>query len=434
MLPLEKRMEGLYRKQILDNGIRVVTEEIPHLRSVAIGFWVKTGSRNESLPQNGISHFIEHLLFKGTERYSAVEIAQLIDSVGGYMDASTSQEYTCFYARVLDEQLAPAIELLTELMLHPKFDPQELEVERRVILEEIKATEDTPDDYIHVLLANTIWPDHPLGRSIIGTAKSVAGFSRAQIIDFYHQHYQPANIVVTAAGNIKHERLIELLEHWHFPTSQISANVNHQPIPHFNRQAVGYNKNLEQVHLCVGTRGLPQNHQNYFGVELLNIILGGGNSSRLFQQIREQRGLAYSVYSYFTSFHDTGMGVIYAATSRESYLEVIDLILQQLRCLKEIEIPPDELERSKNHLKGQLMLGLESTFNRMGALAKHEIYFGRQFSLDETLAGINRVSTQDLQQLAAELFDRQYLALIALGNVNAEQLSSNFLRARRWRQ
>jgi predicted Zn-dependent peptidase len=421
-------MEGIYRKQVLDNGTTVITEEIPHLRSVAIGFWIKTGSRYEHAVQNGISHFIEHLLFKGTEKYSAASIAQLIDSIGGHLDASTSQEYTCFYARVLDEQLTLAVELLSDLLLHPKFDSSELELERQVVLEEIRTTEDTPDDYIHILLANTLWSEHPLGQPVLGTARSVSSLARFQIIDFFQQHYQPANIIITAAGSIKHEGLMKLLARSYTPLSGEAAEINHQPPPRFNQRVVVRDKNLEQVHLCIGTKGLPQNHRQRFGVELLNVILGGGNSSRLFQEIRERRGLAYSVYSYFTSYRDTGMGAIYAATSRESYLEVIGLILEQLDSLKRLEITPDELERSKNHLKGHLTLGLENTFNRMVALAKHEIYFGRQFSLDEILAGIDRVTVQEINQLANELFDSYHLALIALGAVDGNALSLDMLR------
>ncbi len=421
-------MEGFYRKQILDNGTCVITEEIPHLRSAAIGFWVKTGSRHETDSQSGISHFIEHLLFKGTKKRGATEIARQIDSIGGHVDASTSQEYTCFYARVLDEHLPAAVELLSDLVLNPEFAHPELELERRVILEEIKTTEDVPDDYIHVLLADTLWPNHPLGRSIIGNSQSIADLSRAQIINFFNRHYQPANIIITAAGNIKHAALIKLLEDCYTHKGGASVGAKRQTPPRFNRQALNLNKDLEQVHLCVATKGLPQNHRDRYGVELLNTILGGSNSSRLFQQIREQRGLAYSVYSYVNSYHDTGMGAIYAATSRNSYMEVIDLILKQLKHLKQAAVTKDELERSKTHLKVHLTLGLENTFNRMISLASHEIYFGRQFELDEILAGIKRVNVADIKRLANELFDCNYLALVALGNLNGEVLSPDILQ------
>lgn len=421
-------MEGLYRKQILENGTCVITEEIPHLRSAAIGFWVKTGSRHESVSESGISHFIEHLLFKGTKQRGTTEIAQLIDSIGGHVDASTSQEYTCFYARVLDEHIPQVVELLSDLVLNPEFAPRELELERQVILEEIRTTEDVPDDYIHVLLADTLWPDHPLGRSIIGTSQSIVDLSRAQIIDFFNRHYQPTNLIITAAGNIKHAALVGLLEGCYTHKGGTSIGVEHQPPPRFNRQALNINKDLEQVHICVATKGLPQNHQDRYGVELLNTILGGSNSSRLFQQIREQRGLAYSVYSYVNSYHDTGMGAIYAATNRNSYMEVIDLILKQLSHLKQVAVTEDELGRSKTHLKGHLTLGLENTFNRMVSLASHEIYFGRQFDLDEILAGIEQVNVADISRLANELFDGDHLALVALGNLNGEILSPDILQ------
>jgi predicted Zn-dependent peptidase len=420
-------MEGLYRKQILANGITAITEEIPHLRSVSLGFWVKTGARYESLVQNGISHFIEHLLFKGTKRYTAAEIAQTIDSVGGALDASTSHEFTCYYASVLDEQLKLALDLLAELVFHPEFDPQELELERQVIFEEIKTTEDTPDDHIHTLLANTLWPDHPLGRSIIGSAKSISDITRTQIIDYFRQCYQPNNIVITAAGNVKHERLINMLDEWQTPIPEKSHSVSHQKPPRFNRQVRSFKKDLEQVHLCIGTKGLPQNHPNRYAAELLNIILGSGNSSRLFQQIREQRGLAYSIYSYFTPYSDTGMGTIYAATNRKSYMEVIELVLKELKILKNEGITQDELERSKNHVKGHLTLSLESSFNRMSTLAKYELYLGCQFCLGEILDCINQVSVCDVNQLANELFDDRYLALVALGSVNDDIFSPAIL-------
>ncbi len=421
-------MEGFYRRQVLANGTTLITAEISHLRSVSIGFWVMTGSRHETPSQNGISHFIEHLLFKGTKNRSPVEIAQLIDSIGGNVDASTSHEYTCFYARVLDEHLALTVELLSDIVLRPEFNPHELELERQVILEEIKTIEDIPDDYIHVLLSNAIWPDHPLGRSIIGAAQNVADFSESQIREFYQQHYQPDNIIISATGNIKHAELIKLLERCYTPAKGIAAKAAYQPAPRFSRQVLSHNKDLEQVHLCIASKGLAQNHRDRYRAELLNVILGGGNSSRLFQQIREQRGLAYSVYSYVNSYYDTGVEAIYAATDPKSAMEVIELILGQLTNLKQVKITAEELARSKNHLKGQLTLGLESTFNRMVALANHEIYFGSQFSLDEILAGIERVSMADINKMANELFDSNYLSLVMLGKLEGGAVSAEILR------
>ncbi len=423
-------MDGFYRKHILDNGTIVITEEIPHVRSASIGFWVMTGSRHETPAQNGISHFIEHLLFKGTHNRSTVEIAQLIDSIGGNVDASTSHENTCFYARVLDEHLALAVELLSDIVLQLKFDPQELEVERQVILEEIKTIEDTPDDYIHVLLSDAIWPDHPLGRSIIGAAHNVAGFSKSQIIEFYRQHYQPDNIIISATGNIKHAELLELLERWYTPAIRTVAKqpAAKQPAPQFTRQLRSHNRDLEQIHLCIATKGLAQNHRDRYSAELLNVILGGGNSSRLFQQIREQRGLAYNVYSYVNSYCDTGAEAVYAATDPKTALEVIDLILKQLNDLKKVKVTAEELARNKKHLKGQLTLGMENTCNRMVALASHEIYFGRQFSLDEILVGIEQVSSADINKLANELFDSNCLTLVTLGNLESDAISAKDLR------
>ncbi len=420
-------MQGLYNKEVLSNGAVVITEEIPYVRSVAIGFWVKTGSRCETDVQQGMSHFIEHLLFKGTRKYSAADIANKIDSMGGCVDAFTSHEYTCFYARVLDEQLEAALEFLTDLIAYPKFDFHELELERQVIFEEIKTSEDTPDDHISVLLTNTLWPDHPLGKPILGTKDSVAGLGRSQIVDFFNDCYRPSNIIISAAGNIKHGHFIKLLERFYNLPALNCLKLPRQSLPKFNSCTLSVNKELEQVHLCLGTKGLSHTDQSRYGIEMLNVILGGSNSSRLFQEIREIRGLAYSVYSEFVSYHDTGMGLIYAGTSKPSYMEVIELILKQLKRLKEVEVSNEELIRGKNHLKAQVTLGRENTFNRMNAQARDEIYFGRLVSLDEVLSGIDRVSIRQINDLANELFDHKSLALIAMGAVGGESLPSNIL-------
>jgi len=416
-------MEGRYCKQVLENGIRVVTEEIPQVRSVAIGFWIKTGSRYETSQVSGISHFIEHLLFKGTTSRTPQQIAHIIDSVGGQLDAFTSREYTCYFARVLDEHLPLVVELLSDMLLHPEFAAAELEVERQVILEEIKTTEDTPEEHVHDLLITTLWPEHPLGQPVQGRRQSLKAISRSQVVDYFTQYYSPPHIIVAVAGNIKHAQVVELLQKWYNPPPTLRAvSLNQQP-PKFNSRVVSYVKDLEQVHLCLGTPGLPQNHADRFGGYILNIILGNGNGSRLFQEIREKRGLAYNVYSYANSFTDTGLYAVYASTSPESYLQVIQLILNELERLKKVEISAEELQRSKNQLKSNLVLSLENTTNRMTALAKNELYFGCHISLDEILAGIEQVSASQIQRLANQLFDNRYLGLIVLGAVKEHPIS-----------
>jgi predicted Zn-dependent peptidase len=417
-----------YRKTVLDNGVRVITEEIPYLKSVSIGVWVTTGSRDEQPHENGVSHFIEHLLFKGTERRTAFDIAKEIDSVGGTLNAFTGREYTCFYAKVIDKNLPLAIDLLSDIFLHSTMDPKDVEKERMVILQEIKMVEDTPDDYIHDFFNRVCWGDHPLGFPIFGTSDLVQSFTRERIFQFLKETYQPQRIVICAAGNLKHEEVVDLTGGT-FGQLQQSNRERERLKPQSISTTNIRKRELEQVHFCLGTKGLQYNHSLRFASYLLNTILGGGMSSRLFQEIRENRGLAYSVYSYLPSYIDTGLVVVYAGTNESSFQEVIELVQKEFNRLKEDPFKNGELETAKEQLKGNLLLSLESSDNLMTRLAKNEIYFGTYLPVERTLKGIDEVKEEVVRDLARELFDEHFFCLTVLGPTNGKHLNETLLKS-----
>ncbi len=403
-----------YQKTILGNGIRVITEKIPYLRSVSIGVWVMTGSRDEHPHENGISHFIEHLLFKGTEKRTAFDIAKEIDSVGGTLNAFTGREYTCFFAKVIDKNLPLAIDLLSDIFLHSLLDLKDVEKERMVILQEIKMVEDTPDDLIHDLFNRVCWGEHPLGFPIYGTSDLVQSFDRNQLFQFFRENYPPDRIIVCAAGNLQHQEVVDLIQRAFGQISKsdkAQARVKPNPISATNI----WKRNLEQVHFCLGTQGLQYNHSLRFTSYVLNTILGGGMSSRLFQEIRENRGLAYSVYSYLPTYIDTGLMVVYAGTNENSFQEVIELILREFNRLKREPLKKGELETAKEQLKGNLLLSLESSDNLMTRLAKNEIYFDSYLPVGAILKGIDEVREETVQQLATDIFDERFFCLTVLG-------------------
>lgn len=410
-----------YQKTVLGNGIRVVTERIPYLRSVSIGVWVITGSRDEQPQENGISHFIEHLLFKGTEKRTAFDIAKEIDSVGGTLNAFTGREYTCFYAKVIDQNLPLAIDLLSDIFLHSLMDLKDVEKERMVILQEIKMVEDTPDDYIHDLFNRVCWGDHPLGFPIYGTSDLVQSFRRDQLYQFFRENYPPDRIVVCAAGNLEHRQVVDMIEGTFgkiTKSDKIRGRSKPDPISTTNIRK----RDLEQVHFCLGTRGLQYNHSLRFASYILNTILGGGMSSRLFQEIRENRGLAYSVYSYLPTYIDSGLVVVYAGTNEDSFQEVIELVLKEFDRLKKEPLKNGELETAKEQLKGNLLLSLESSDNLMTRLAKNEIYFQSYLPVEKILKGIDEVKEETVRQLANEIFDERLFCLTVLGPMNGNYL------------
>lgn len=426
---MEKRItEGLYQKIVLHNGIRIVTEKIPYLRSVSIGIWINSGSRDEEDKNSGISHFLEHLAFKGTEKRSARQIAFEMDSIGGQIDAFTSREYTCYSAKVLDEHLPVAIDLLSDILLNSTLKPADIDKERQVILEEIKFVEDNPADYIYDLLYQSVWSSHPLGRSILGSPESIEGIDRSKLINHLDNHYTPKNIIIAVAGNIDEGRLKELLEKA-FGSLNKNASSSREAPPEIKRNFIIKERELEQVHFCLGTKGLRSADENRFEGYLLNTILGGSMSSRLFQKIREDYGLAYSIHSFISPYADTGLLGIYAGTSAEFFEKVLKMSLEEFKLLMTVKVSGDELKKAKEQLKGNLMLSLESSSSRMNQLAKQEMYFERFFSLDEIINEIERVTEEKIQRLANRLFDNAFFNLAVLGPVKKEKISLDLLTA-----
>jgi predicted Zn-dependent peptidase len=403
-------------KEVFDNGLTLVTEAMPHVRSVAVGVWLKRGSRHERLEQTGISHFIEHMVFKGTSTRSAERIASEVDSIGGFMDAFTAKEYASFHLKVLDQHLPLAVELLGDIVMNPLFDPVEMAKEKKVIFEEMSMVEDTPDDLVMELFTEAFWPDHPLGRPILGTRRSVAGFDRDELLDFFRKVYQPGNVLISAAGHLDHESTAALVRR-HFGGLPARRNGSRPTAPTPTARIVTRSKKeLEQVHVCLGTSAYPQGHENRFACYILNTVLGGSMSSRLFQNVREKRGLVYSISSGVAAYSDAGAFTIYAGARLESLDEVVRLCVEELRRLRSEPLPETELRRAKDHLKGSLMLSLESTGSRMNHIARQEIYFGRQFGLDEITARIEAVSAADVERIASDLF-RGPMHTSVLGNL-----------------
>jgi predicted Zn-dependent peptidase len=402
----------------LGNGIRVITEAMPHVRSVSVGVWVNAGSRRESGEQCGLSHFIEHMVFKGTRRRTAEEIARSVDAIGGNLDAFTSKELVSFNTKVLDEHLPVAFDVIADLVSNPLFADEDIEKEKGVILEELKMEADNPEYLVHETFSSNFWKDHALGRPILGTRETIRRFDRAMIDDYYRSVYSPRNILITAAGNLSHDRLVALArEHFEgLPPMEAlppdSAPRTHARISLRNKSA------LEQVHLCLGVPSFPVAHEMRFPSYVLNTMLGGSMSSRLFQNIREKQGLVYAVFSEINAYRDTGCMATYAGTSLESTRRVVDLILEEMKRFKDEQPPPEELRRAKDYMKGSLMLGLESTSSRMANLARQELYFGRFFSLDEILEGIESVTADQIQEVARAFFDPQLIGLTVLGNLD----------------
>ena len=401
----------------LANGVRVITEAMHHVRSVSVGFWIGSGSRREHGDQNGISHFIEHMLFKGTTRRSAEDIARSVDSIGGNLDAFTAKELVCFNTKVLDQHLSLAFDVLSDLVLHPLFREEDIEKEKSVILEEIKMEADSPDYLVHEIFSGNFWKDHPLGKPILGTRETVKRFDRAMVGEYYSGVYNPANLIITAAGNLTHEGLVALVRE-HFESLPPGQPLGADQVPSTHaRIALRNKKALEQVHLCLGVPSYPLPHEGRFACYVLNTLLGGGMSSRLFQNIRERQGLAYAVFSELNPYRDTGCLSIYAGTSIESARRVVELILTEFRDLKQHCVSEEELRRAKDHLKGSLMLSLESTSSRMSNLARQEMYFGHFFSLDALVESIEAVTADDVQRIAQTFFDPKQIALTVLGNL-----------------
>ncbi len=405
------------RRQVLPNGLTVITEQMPHIRSASIGIWLETGSRDEAPEWNGISHFIEHMVFKGTKHRTAEEIARQVDSIGGNMDAFTAKECICFNVKVLDEHVPIALDILSDLVLNPVFDASDIVRERGVILEEIKMDEDNPDYLVHEIFTQNFWKDHPLGKPILGTKETVKRFDREPVLDAYAHRFAPGNIIVSAAGNLDHDRFVELVTS-HFEHMKASKNGFHSSAPKIVSRIILRNKKaLEQVQLCMGVPAHHIAHEKRHAGYVLNTLLGGGMSSRLFQNIRERQGLAYSIYSDLNPYRDTGCLAVYAGTSLTSASKVVQSVISEFRKLKTERVPEEELSRSKAQLKGSLMLSLESSTARMSNLARQEMYFDRFYDLDELIEKIEAVTAEDLNVLANEFFKTESVAVTALGNL-----------------
>ncbi|MBU1027081.1 MAG: insulinase family protein [Candidatus Margulisbacteria bacterium] len=403
------------KKKILPNGLRVVTEEIPSLRSIAMGIMVGAGPVNETAAESGISHLIEHMLFKGTSKRSAYEIAHALDAVGGKMNAYTAKEQTMYYAVVLDKHLDTAIDVLCDIYLNSLFNPKETELEKGVILEEIKMYEDTPDELIHDLFAQKILQGHPAGKSTLGTSKTVKSFKKDDILNYINTWYSPKNTIVSLAGDLPKDidkRIADHLGDW-----KSKHKIHLPPAPKIEGTMTLKHKKTEQVHLCLGVKGLAQTDEDFYPYAVLDSILGGSMSSRLFQEVREKRGLAYSIYSTSASFRNFGIAYVYAGTSKENLEKVVNIILEEFSKIKKQGVTEAELEKAREYLKGTLVLGLESTISRMSWLAKSEYHFNRCITVDEIFAKVDKITNENIIRLANRFFQDKYLTLAVIGDL-----------------
>jgi predicted Zn-dependent peptidase len=410
-----------YRKTVLSNGVRVITESLPWVRSVAVGIWVETGSRIEPLERSGISHLIEHLVFKGTETRTAEDIARAIDSVGGHMDAFTAKEHTCFYVNVLDHHLDMAADLLSDVLLRPRFDSADIEREKAVVFQEMKMVDDTPDDLVHDLFAEKAWPGHPLGRPILGRREVIDALGRDTILAHFSEEYSPARVTVAVAGHAEHDRVVEAFAsrfEGFLRPSVLHADLTPALTPGVHM----ITKPLEQVQVVLGFPGISEIAPERYALYLLNDIMGGSMSSRLFQEVRERQGLVYSVHSGAQQYRDTGVLYLYAGTERDNLGKVLQAFLKEVRALKKDGLTAEELARAKDHLKGNLMLSLESSSSRMNRLARQELRFGAFHSVDEMLSQIDAVSSAQVEALIQRLLDEEQLCLVTLGPVSEKHL------------
>ncbi|EJY55592.1 processing peptidase [Alicyclobacillus hesperidum URH17-3-68] len=402
-----------YRVQ-LDNGLRIVGEEIESIRSVSLGIWVRTGSRYEAPSENGISHFLEHMFFKGTHRYSAKDLAHLFDDLGGQINAFTAKEYTCFYARVLDEHFAIALDTLADMLLGSTFAPIEIEKEKRVVIEEIHMYEDTPDELVMDLIADGVYGNHPLGYTILGREENLQRFTREDLLSYVGRHYQPSNMVIAVAGHVDQAMVVREVERLFGDMARVGEEPCKLSVPPFYRGVTVREKDIEQVHICLASPGYPAGRDELYPLLLLNNMLGGTQSSRLFQEIREERGMAYSVYSFHTGYQDAGMFGVYVGTSPETAEQVLELVQSVCDGMWQSKLTNEELEKAKRQVKGALMLGLESSGSRMSRIAKNELLLGRDVPIEETIAGIEAVTPEAVQAVAKQVLSSGF-AVAAVG-------------------
>jgi predicted Zn-dependent peptidase len=419
--------ERSIRKTTLPNGLIILTERMEHIRSVAMGVWIRAGSRHEMPEVNGISHFVEHMVFKGTKSRSAQKIAREVDAIGGNLDAFTGKETVCFNVKVLDEHVQTALDVLSDLVLNPIFANDDIKRERGVILEEIKMDEDNPDYLVHEIFTQNFWKDHPLGKPILGTQATVRTFEQDTLFDYYGKRFVGGNMVFSAAGNLHHDEFVQMVSD-RFSVLPGGSDRELQPAPKTSARINLRNKKaLEQVQLCLGVPSQPIAHERRYTTLLLNTVLGGGMSSRLFQTVREERGLAYSIFSDLSPYRDTGSLCVYAGTSSSKALDVIGLVMKEFTRLKSEALPEDELRRAKDQLKGNIILGLESSMSRMSNLARQEMYFEHFFGVDEIMQKVEDVTAPEVMEMANELFDGDKVAVTLLGRLDGLKLNRNQL-------
>jgi predicted Zn-dependent peptidase len=415
----------MYGKTVFDNGLRIVTEQLEHSRVTSVGIWVDVGSRDEHDLNNGVTHFIEHMLFKGTHTRSAQQISREFDMLGGSGNAFTSRESTCYYATVLDNHLPLLVDLLADIFLNSTFPVEEIEKERQVILQEISMVEDLPDDRIHDLFSALLWDKHPLGRTVLGVREVVAAMNAKKLLDHLRRHYIPGKIIISAAGNLNHDAFVAMWRKRGFDALPSSTREKRQdrlpPLERTSRRSV-FAKPLEQVHMMLGTYGLSNVSADRYSYLLMNVILGGNMSSRLFQEIRENRGLAYSVYSYISSYMDCGYLGMYLGIERESVNEALSLVLQEIHRLRNDMVTHQELTGAQEFIKAGLFLAAENMESIMTRLARNELYFDRDISLEEVVAAIDEVSEADIQDVADKVFGSSLLTLGALGPIDSDEI------------
>jgi len=411
----------MYNKIVLDNGLRIVTEYIPYVKSVSIGIWVEAGSRKENLENNGISHLIEHMLFKGTKNRSAKEIAESIDNIGGQINAFTSKECTCYYVKVLDNHIDVAIDVLSDMLFNSLFDSDEIIKEKSVIYEEVKMYEDSPEDLVHDLLSQTIFNGNPLSYPILGSRESLEKIKREDILAYYENYYVPSNTVLSIVGNFNFEETIKIIKKYFSKWEPKKRIIEKYDTPVICHNISKKKKNIEQLHFCLGTEGIPQGEDDLYALLILNNIFGGSMSSRLFQDIREDKGLVYSIYSYPSSYKDIGIFTIYAALNPDFFIDVIDIIMENINIIKKDYLTEDEIYKSKEQLKGNYILGLESTSSRMTSIGKSELLFGKIISPQEIAAKIDRVELKDIIKVVNRIFDKNKYNVAYVGNFNNEK-------------
>ena len=407
----------MINRETLPNGVRIVTEAVPHVQSVSIGIWVASGARDETPKNMGISHFLEHMLFKGTEERTAKQIAAEFDFIGGQLNAFTEKEYTCYYAKVLAEHIPIALDVLTDMFLNSVFDPREIELEKNVVLEEIKRHEDSPDELVHDVFAQTVWCGHPLGNSVIGNHETVERLTRDDLLEYVRTRYAPDSIIVSAAGRLDHKAFVEKINGYFGNLTGKKTKTKYSTLP-FSIESLKTDKSTEQVHFCIGAPGYAQSDSEKYTLALIDTALGGGMSSRLFQEIREKRGLAYSVGSYSVCYREGGLFAVYGGTSLENVDEVLELTRREFEDVQKNNLTPEELSKAKNQIRGSLVLAQENMSSRMIRMAKSEIYHGRMITVEELMSCIMKVSHEDVAEVAEGIFGKSDFPVTAIGPFN----------------